>query len=142
MADQALQVATFRLAQEWFGLDVLRVQEVMRALPCTGVPRSPAHVSGLINVRGVIVTAISLHRRLGFPVGEDPDEHMNLIVNTPEGPVCLRVDEIGDVVDVDSLSFAERPPTVGAAVRDCIAGVLRLDGRLVTLLDVDRLTAA
>ena len=137
-----VQVATFRLAGEWFGIDVLRVQEVMNPLPRTEVPRAPPFVTGLINVRGLIVTAISLKSRLGFPdMAYDLDSHMNVIVNTPEGPMCLQVDEIGDVVRTNALSFAERPPTVSTALREHIAGVLRLDARLITLLDVDRLVA-
>jgi purine-binding chemotaxis protein CheW len=137
-----VQVATFRLATEWFGIDVLRVQEVMNPLPRTDVPRAPGFVTGLINVRGLIVTAISLKTRLGFPdTVYDRDSHMNVIVNTPEGPVCLQVDEIGDVVRTNALLFAERPPTVGTALREYIAGVLRLEERLITLLDVDRLVA-
>jgi purine-binding chemotaxis protein CheW len=137
-----VQVATFRLATEWFGIDVLRVQEVMNPLPRTEVPRAPGFVTGLINVRGLIVTAISLKTRLGFPdTVYDRDSHMNVIVNTTEGPVCLQVDEIGDVVRTNALSFAERPPTVSTALREHIAGVLRLEDRLITLLDVDRLVA-
>lgn len=138
-----IQVATFRLDTEWFGIDVLRVQEVMNPLPRTAVPRAPTSVTGLINVRGLIVTAISLKSRLGFPdVAYDPEAHMNVIVNTPDGPVCLQVDEIGDVVRTSALTFAERPPTVGTALREHIAGVLRLEDRLITLLDIDRLVAA
>jgi purine-binding chemotaxis protein CheW len=139
----ALQFATFRLDQEWFGLDVLRVQEVMHPLPLTAVPRGPNYVSGLINVRGVIVTVISTKVRLGFPCTRyEEATAMNVIVNGLDGPVCLQVDEIGDVVLADRIAFAERPPTVGAQVRDLIAGVLRLDGRLITLLDAERLIAA
>jgi len=138
-----IQIATFRLADEWFGIDVLRVQEVMNPLPRTAVPRAPGFVTGLINVRGVIVTAISLKVRLGFPdPSYDAETHMNVIANTGDGPVCLQVDEIGDVVRTSTLSFAERPPTVSTALRDHIAGVLRLEDRLITLLDVDRLVAA
>lgn len=136
------QVASFRLGKEWFGINVLRVQEVMNPLPRTEVPRAPNYILGLINVRGLIVTTISLKQRLSFSdLNYDSQSHMNVIVNSIEGSICLVVDEIGDVVETAASPCVDRPSTVGENVRKYIIGVLRLEDRLITLLDVDALVS-
>ncbi len=133
------QLATFRLANEWYGVDVLRVQELLSPMERTPVPRAVHQVLGLVNVRGVIATCISLRRRLGLDDGDGT--HMNLVVASADGPVCLVVDEIGDVVPLASGTPVAAPPTIAATVRPFITGVLRRDDRLYTRLDVDRLCA-
>src|SRR5512147_1217078 len=94
------QVATFLLDGLFFGVDVRRVQEVIRYQPMTRVPLAPDVVSGVINLRGQIVTAIDARRRLGLrerPAGTLP---MNVVLRTDDGAVSLLVDEIGDVLEV------------------------------------------
>lgn len=135
------RVASFRLGEDWFGLDVLRVQEVMTPVTRTPVPRAPGYVLGLINMRGLILTSISLRVRLGLDLAAG-DDHMNVVVRTNDGPVCLVVDEIGDVIETSIGKQEARPPTVVAVAQEYITGVLRLEARLITLLDVDRLIAA
>ena len=135
------QAATFRLGCEWYGVDVLQVREVLTPLRRTEVPQAPGAVLGLINVRGVIMTQLSLKRRLGLDDSGPGDEHHHIVIETGEAPVSVVVDEIGDVIDVAERDLTERPPTLDASVRELVAGVLRLDGRLVTLLDVQQLVA-
>src|SRR6202012_2495238 len=103
------QVATFFVADLFFGVDVLRVQEVLRFQEMTGVPQAPDIIEGLINLRGQIVTAIDMRRRLGLPARSDEQSPMNMVVRTDGGAVSLLVDEIGDVLDVDAANY-ERPP--------------------------------
>lgn len=133
------QLSTFRLGDEWFGIDVLSVQEVMNPLPITRVPIAPLYICGLINVRGIIVSVISLKQRLGFADVDYTEEHNLVIVNADDGLVCLQVDEIGDVLETGSLSFAEVPATVFSSSKEYVMGVFKLDGRLVSHLDVMRL---
>jgi purine-binding chemotaxis protein CheW len=132
------QFATFFAAGRFFGIDVLRVQEVLRCQPMTGVPLASEVIEGLINLRGQIVTAIDLRRRLGLaprPAGELP---MNLVVRTEDGAVSLLVDEIGDVLDVDPAAFERPPDNLDPAARDLVRGVYKLADRLMLVLDVDR----
>src|SRR3954469_16736206 len=99
MAD-AHQYCTFYLGAHSFGLDVLKVQEIIRYQEMTRVPLAPPVVRGLINLRGQIVTAIDLRRRLELhdrPADQFP---VNVVVYTDDGAVSLLVDEIGDVMDV------------------------------------------
>lgn len=142
MADDAIlkesnqKYCTFRLEGHLFGLEVERVQEVIRALRITPVPLAPREVVGLINLRGQIVPAVCLRRRLGLSeeTGIDP---MNVVVFGEDGPVSLLVDEIGDVVEPDPAAFEPPPDTLSGVARDLTKGVFKLDRGLLLILDPD-----
>jgi purine-binding chemotaxis protein CheW len=132
------QFATFFVDGFFFGVDVLRVQEVLRFQYMTRVPLAPEVIEGLINLRGQIVTAIDMRRRLGLaqrPSGQTP---MNMVVRTEEGAVSLLVDEIGDVVDVDAAAFELPPENLEPAARELIRGVYKLKDRLLLVLDAEK----
>src|SRR5262245_45880700 len=103
------QYCTFFVANHCFGLDVLKVQEIIRYQETTRVPLASSVVRGLINLRGEIVTAIDLRRRLELE--DRPADHLpvNVVVHTGDGAVSLLIDEIGDVLAVSEKLF-ERPP--------------------------------
>jgi purine-binding chemotaxis protein CheW len=132
------QFATFVLHGLFFGVDVLKVQEVIRYQEMTRVPIAPPMVEGLINLRGQIITAIDLRRRLGLPEREPDQLPLNVVVRTDDGAVSLLVDEIGDVVEIDSESFERVPETVTGMARDLILGVYKLPMRLLLILDTER----
>ncbi|MFP5204403.1 MAG: chemotaxis protein CheW, partial [Acidobacteriota bacterium] len=102
------QFSTFFVADLFFGVDVLRVQEVLRFQQMTRVPKAPEVIEGLINLRGQIVTAIDMRRRLQLPPRAGGQAPTNMVVRTDDGAVSLLVDEIGDVLDVDAATY-ERP---------------------------------
>lgn len=131
------QLCTFFLGDLTFGVDVKRVQEVIRYQEMTRVPLASPIVRGLINLRGQIVSALDMRRRLGLP--ERPSEQlpMNVVVQTAAGAVSLLVDEIGDVVEVAEDSFERPPETMSALGRDLVSGVYKLDKRLLLVLDTD-----
>ncbi len=109
MASSSSQFSTFFVADLFFGVDVLHVQEVLRAQPMTSVPQAPEVIEGLINLRGQIVTAIDMRRRLLLPTrAADSAGSMNMVVRTVDGAVSLVVDEIGDVLSMDASAY-ERP---------------------------------
>ena len=128
---------TFFLGNHLFGVPVLTVQEVIRYQDMTQVPLAPPVVKGLINLRGQIVMAVDLRERLGLPEQADGELPMNVVVRTKDGAVSLLVDEIGDVVEVDESTFEEAPETLDGIARDLIAGVFKLDGRLLIALDCE-----
>lgn len=132
------QFATFFLADLFFGVDVLRVQEVLRFQPMTRVPLAPEVIEGLINLRGQIVTAIDMRRRLRLPPRAGDQAPMNMVVRTEDGAVSLLVDEIGDVLDVDSAAYERPPDNLDPAVRELIRGVYKLKDRLLLVLDAER----
>src|ERR1700722_20713241 len=108
MADEH-QYCTFYVAGHYFGLDVLKVQEIIRYQEMTRVPLAHPVVRGLINLRGQIVTAIDLRRRLEMKDRPACQLPVNVVVQTEDGAVSLLVDEIGDVLEVPEMEF-ERPP--------------------------------
>lgn len=131
------QFATFHLNGLFFGVEVLRVQEVIRYQQMTRVPVAPAMIRGLINLRGQIVTAIDLRCRLEMPPRPEGQLPMNVVIRTDEGAVSLLVDSIGDVIDLDESSFERPPETLRGAARDFIRGVYKLKGQLLLILDTD-----
>lgn len=129
---------TFQVDQLFLGVDVLQVQEVLKAQQMTPVPLADATVRGLMNLRGQIVTAFDLRRRLGLMDRHDGVPAMNVVVRTPDGPVSLLVDEIGDVLALDSDNFESAPETLQGLPRELIRGAYKLDGRLLMVLDTER----
>ena len=133
------QFSTFFVADLFFGVDVLHVQEVLRSQSMTSVPQAPDVIEGLINLRGQIVTAIDMRRRLLLPpraLGQ-PDS-MNIVVRTADGAVSLLVDEIGDVLDMDPSTYERPPDNLARAAKDLIRGVYKLKDRLLLVLDEER----
>jgi purine-binding chemotaxis protein CheW len=132
------QFSTFFVADLFFGVDVLNVQEVLRFQQMTPVPQAPRVIEGLINLRGQIVTAIDMRRRLGLPPRAGDKSPMNMVVRTSDGAVSLLVDEIGDVLDMDAATYERPPENLDPAAREIIRGVYKLKGRLLLVLDAER----
>jgi purine-binding chemotaxis protein CheW len=131
------QFTTFLLRGLYFGIHVSHVQEVLRSQPMTRVPTAPTVVAGLINLRGQIVTALDLRRRLALDQTGAPAEPINLIVQAEAGLASLLVDEIGDVIEVDDALFEPPPATLQGIGRELIRGAYKLQDRLLLILDVD-----
>lgn len=132
------QFSTFFVADLFFGVDVLHVQEVLRSQHMTPVPQAPEVIEGLINLRGQIVTAIDMRRRLLLPPNTADQASMNMVVRTADGAVSLLVDEIGDVLDMDVSTYEQPPENLAPAARDLIRGVYKLKDRLLLVLDEER----
>lgn len=135
------QFASFTLDRLTFGVEVLKVQEVIRYQAMTQVPLAHRTVRGLINLRGQIVTAIDMRRRCGMPDRDDDRPPMNVVVRTSDGVVSLLVDEIGDVVELEHGQHASIPETLPATVRSMVTGVYKLPDSLLLALDVERASA-
>ncbi len=121
----------------YLGVEVHRVQEVIRAQKMTRVPGAMEVVRGLMNLRGQIVTALDMRRRLGLMDSEAREATMNVVVRTPDGPVSLLVNEIGDVIVVDSDQFEPPPETLQGNHRELISGSYKLQGKLLLVLNLD-----
>jgi purine-binding chemotaxis protein CheW len=132
----AQQFCTFYLEELFLGVEVEKVQEVIRYQAMTRVPRSTDVIGGLINLRGQIVTAIELRSRLEMPGRPADRKPMNVVARTEDGVVSLLVDEIGDVVEVSPACFEPAPETLHGAARRMTRGVYKLDGRLLHCLDL------
>ena len=123
------------------GINVEAVQEVTSGAELTPVPLAPALVSGLLNLRGHIVTAIDLRRCLQVGDRRPDARPVNLVLRTDAGGVSLLVDQVGDVVEVDADAFESLPPTLRGRLRELITGTYRLDDKLLLVLDTDAILA-
>lgn len=133
------QLCIFSLADELFGIEVSRVQEVLRFQQMTPVTLAPRFIRGLINLRGQIVMAIDLRQCLELPAFERDQAPMNLVVRTEDGPVSFLVDRIHDVVDVTEGTFESAPTNLHGVLRKLIRGTYPLRDQLLLALDVDAL---
>jgi purine-binding chemotaxis protein CheW len=132
---------TFFIDGLFFGVDVQKVQEVLRVSEMTRAPLAPPVVAGLINLRGQIVTAIDLRRRLGLRERAGEATAMNVVVRTEESVISLLVDEVGDVLDVSPELFERTPMTFSAVARELVRGVYKLNDQLMLILDIEKAVA-
>ena len=131
------QFCTFVLDGHLFGVPVPAVQEVLPFLPISAVPLAPTAVEGMINLRGRIVVAIDLRRRLELGKRSQSESPMNVVVQTIHGEVSLLVDDIGDVLEVDPSSFEVPPETLCGSIRPMILGVHKRETGLLHILDTE-----
>lgn len=131
------QLATFRVGDLFFGVDVHRVREVLLQQQLTPVPRAVDSIAGLMNLRGQVVTAVDLRRRTGRPVRDDIDP-MAVVILSEGDVVAVLVDEIGDVIAVDSTTYEPTPATLPEQEREYIAGTYPLADSLLLVLDIER----
>ena len=132
------QFCTFYLQGLFFGIEVEKVQEVIRYQGMTEVPLAANVIAGLINLRGQIVTAIDLRKRLGLPSRAADEVPVNVVVRADGGAVSLLVDEIGDVVEVDENMFEAAPSTLKGQSRELLNGVFKLKDKLLLALDTEK----
>ncbi|WP_343559859.1 chemotaxis protein CheW [Kiloniella sp. b19] len=128
---------TFYIAGQLFGVPVLTVQDILNAQQITPIPLAPVEIAGSLNLRGRIVTAIDVRKRLGLPDREE-EHSMSIVVEHENDLYSLMVDSVGEVLAVDSSSFERNPPTLDQRFRDYSVGIYRLDGTLLVVLDVNR----
>lgn len=139
MAEQ--QFCTFYLDGLFFGIEVEKVQEVIRHQDMTRVPLAPALIGGLINLRGQIVTAIDLRLRLGLEQRSAGALPMNVVARADDGAVSLLVDEIGDVVEVSEEAFEPPPETLQGEARELVRGVYKLPRQLLHVVALGKAVA-
>ena len=135
------EVCTFHLDGHLFGVDVVDVQEIISPQQMTRVPLAPPAVAGLLNVRGQLVTAIDLRRRLDLPPRPPEAAPMNIVVRTGDGAVSFLVDRIGDVCPVDADCFEPVPDTLTGPARELVTGVQKLPDQLLLILNAAKAAA-
>ena len=133
-----LQVATFMLNGEMFGIEILQVQEIQLPQQVTPVPRAPAHVLGLISLRGQIITLIDLRKRLGMTREKPIGKPFHIVINTAHHIACFEVDEIGDVIDVPPNEFHRPPDSIKAIDAALLRGVHPMKHCVLSVLDVEK----
>ena len=133
---------TFLMAKEKYGLEILKVREIIGMMDITAVPTIPAYVRGVINLRGKVIPVIDLRLKFGMEAKEDGQRTCIIVVNLArtlqELTMGIIVDEVAEVINIGQ-SQMEPPPSFGANIRtDFILGMGKVDHRVMTLLDIDR----
>ena len=135
---QLLQLVSFSVDAEEYGLDILRVHEIIRTQQLTRVPNLPDYVEGVINLRGKVIPVIALRRRLGLEPAP-ADKNTRIVVVEVHGQTLgFIVDAVSEVLRI-SADTVDPTPRIGSVEREYISGVGKLDSRLLLMLDLDRL---
>lgn len=135
---EELKVIVFSLAHEQYGVEVDKVKTIERMQPLTRVPKTPAFVKGVINLRGVVVPVIDLRGRFNLPEADYTDNSRIIIVAVKDLEVGMIVDTANDVVDVDSDAIEQPPEIVGGIRAKYLRGLAKLkDDRLLVLLNLE-----
>jgi len=136
-----MQLVGFIIGKEYFGVDILMVQEIIRAAPITAVPNSPEFVEGVINLRGSIIPVIELRKRLNlFMQDSKPEDSWILILNIEGRVTGFIVDSVTEVLKIDETTIEPPPDIVVAGLESqYIRGVCKIDEKLLILLDFDRI---
>ncbi|MFZ5810621.1 MAG: chemotaxis protein CheW [Thermodesulfobacteriota bacterium] len=136
---ELMQLVTFSIGEEEFGVDILKVQEIIRMMEITKVPRAPDFVEGVINLRGKVIPIIDLRKRFGLST-RDHDKHTRIIVIEINNMIVgFVVDSVSEVLRIPSNTVEPPPPVVSGLESEYISGVGKLEDRLLILLDLDRL---
>jgi purine-binding chemotaxis protein CheW len=138
------QFLTFRLGNETYGLNILRVKEIRGWVPVTGIPQSPPHVLGILNLRGAVVPVVDLRRRFELASADFTPVTVVIVLSlhAPKGGTreCgVVVDSVSDVVDLDASGIRPAPALNGHSLANFILGVAECDDRMVMLMDIEGL---
>jgi purine-binding chemotaxis protein CheW len=135
---EVLQLVSFHVGQEEYGLDILRVQEIIRLQQLTRVPNAPESMDGVMNLRGKIIPVIALRKRFGLEQAPT-DRQTRIVVVEVQGTVLgFIVDSVSEVLRIPADTVAP-PPHLGRVKQEYVCGVGKLNERLLILLDVDQL---
>jgi purine-binding chemotaxis protein CheW len=136
--EELLQLVSFRIGEEEFGVDILKVQEINRMLDITKVPNSPSFVDGVINLRGKVIPIVNLRERFGLGIRERDKDTRIVVVELSGKTVGFVVDAVSEVLRIPK-SVTEPPPSIVAGINsEYITAVGKLEDRLLILLDLER----
>ena len=137
-----LQLVTFSIDEEEVGVNILKVQEIIRIMEITRVPRSPEFVEGVINLRGRVIPIVDLRRRFGLAaIAHDKDTRI-IVIELNSLVVGFIVDAVSEVLRIPADTVEPTPPVAAGVDSEYISGVGKLQDRLLILLDLDKLLTA
>lgn len=139
-SEEVLELVSFHIGPEEYAIDILSVQEIIRVVEITKVPKAPHYVEGVINLRGKVIPIVDLRSRFGLPPAERTKETRIIVVDVGRMIMGLIVDAVSEVLRVP-LHLIEPPPSGRQGPMEFHKGVGKLDGRLLILLDLDRMLA-
>lgn len=140
-AEDAQVLVTLTVGDQLCGVPVLAVRDILGEQSITRIPLAPPEIAGSLNLRGRIVTAIDLRRRLNLPPPPAGQARMSVVAEQSGELYALLVDQVSEVMSLDPSMFERNPPTLGKSWTSFSTGIYRLDGRLLVVLDVSKLLA-
>jgi purine-binding chemotaxis protein CheW len=140
-ADDEQVLVTLTVADQICGVPVLAVRDILGEQPITRIPLAPPEIAGSLNLRGRIVTAIDLRRRLGLPPAPPGQKRMSVVADQSGELYALLVDQVSEVMSLKASTFEQNPSTLEKRWAAFSKGIYRLDGRLLVVLDVAKLLA-
>jgi purine-binding chemotaxis protein CheW len=133
-----MQLVSFHLDKEEYGIEITRVREIILMGAITRVPETPPHIKGLINLRSTVIPIVDLRLRFGL-VEEPPTDHTRImVVNVGEKTIGIVVDAVSEVLRISQDQIAPPPPTVAGLNNEYLTGLVKLDKRMLILLDIDK----
>jgi purine-binding chemotaxis protein CheW len=137
-----IQLVGFRLDNEDYAIAITKIQEIILMKPITRIPQVPDFIEGLINLRGSVIPIVNLRKRFGLPPREIDDETRTIVVNVHEKTVGCVVDAVTQVMRINRDQIQPPPLGVMAVIHQYLAGLAKLDDRLMIILDIDKLFQA
>ncbi len=138
-SDETEEFVTFTIAGQLFGIPVLQIQDVLSSYQITPIPLAPPEITGSLNLRGRVVTAIDVRLRLGLSARPKEAESMSIVAENEGELYSLMVDSVGEVLALSQSAYERNLPTLDAKFRAFSNGIYRLDKQLLVVLDVNRL---
>jgi len=136
---ELIQLVTFSIGEEEFGVNILQVQEIIRTMEITNVPRAPEFVEGVINLRGKVIPIVDMRSRFGLESKEHDKYTRIIVIEIDMIIVGFVVDSVSEVLRLPANQVQPPPPVVAGMDSDYIDGVGKLEDRLLILLDLDSL---
>ncbi|MBU4237174.1 MAG: chemotaxis protein CheW [Proteobacteria bacterium] len=133
-----VELATFFVGDALCGMDILKIQEINKLMDMTKVPQAPSYVTGILNLRGQIVTIIDLGKKLGLGSTDTTLSSRNIIVSSPGEHVGLLVTRLSDVISADTAKIERAPANMGGIQGEFFSGVYKTDDKLIGILDVNK----
>jgi purine-binding chemotaxis protein CheW len=139
--DELVQVVSFKLGQEEFGIDILKVQEINRMGEITKVPQAPFYCEGIINLRGEVIPVINLRKKFDMDEREWDKNTRILVCDVNENVIGMIVDSVDEVLKIPHSTIEPTPDIVASVNSDYISGIAKLEDRLLIFLDVSKIAA-
>lgn len=135
----SMQLVSFRLAQEEYGIEITKVQEIILMGEITRVPQTPDYIKGLINLRNTVIPIVDLRLRFGLAQEPAGDETRIMVVNVQGKTIGIIVDAVSEVLRISPEQIAPPPPTVAGLGREYLTGLVKFEKRLLIMLDIDKI---
>lgn len=138
-ATASMQLVSFSLAGEIYGIEITKIREIILIGEITRIPQTPHYVKGLINLRSTVIPVIDLRARFGLSENELTDDSRIMVLHVGIKTIGIIVDAVSEVLRVTQDQIAEPPPTVAGLGREYLTGLVKLEEQLLILLDIDKI---